>query len=292
MNKSDIFKNYSLIGAICLTILALQVLLILTDGIFNSGYVFISMDDIIILMIYSSMAIALFFKNKKLMIVALGIGLCFSIYDIYKCIYVYNISEIYLLYYFLYFITYLITIVLIVCAIKKKSIVKKIWFLPVASILLFHLFSWNIFHAFEYIENAWDDILIDFIHILAYFFLGMWIKEDVVSKKASNENKNATINSQAVTFAMNSINISDNLSLKQHLLSQLKQRNDEAQEKIDDLQFSIDYEYLSASSIKDSVLGNTAKNACYDRAKLKKSKQNAIKEKNAWISEMLSKYKA
>lgn len=81
------------------------------------------------------------------------------------------------------------------------------------------------------------------------------------------------------------------MTLREQLLSELREQNEIAQGKIKDLEESIRAESFAMSTVTGGALSGVARSAGQSRIQAAASEQGRIEAKNAWIREMLSKYK-
>lgn len=80
------------------------------------------------------------------------------------------------------------------------------------------------------------------------------------------------------------------MTLREQLLSELHQQNDVAQEEIKKLEASISAEAFVKSTVTGGAFAGAARSACQNRMQAASAKKERVKQQNAWISEMLSKY--
>jgi hypothetical protein len=81
------------------------------------------------------------------------------------------------------------------------------------------------------------------------------------------------------------------MTLREQLLSELRQQNEIAQQEIKDLESTISAEAFAMSTVTGGALAGAARSACQNRMQVASAKKDRVKQQNAWISEMLSKYK-
>ena len=81
------------------------------------------------------------------------------------------------------------------------------------------------------------------------------------------------------------------MSLKQQILQELKEQNDITQAEIKKCEDDISAEAFAMSTINGGALAGAAISACQSRMQAATSKKDRLKRENAWISEMLSKYR-
>ena len=80
------------------------------------------------------------------------------------------------------------------------------------------------------------------------------------------------------------------MTLKEQLLSELRQQNEMAQEEIKKLEEDINKEMFAMSTVTGGALAGAARSACENRMKAASAKKERVEQQNAWIREMLSKY--
>ena len=81
------------------------------------------------------------------------------------------------------------------------------------------------------------------------------------------------------------------MTLREQLLSELRKQNEVAKAAIKEQEDIISAEAFAKSTITGGPLSSTARSACDSRIQAASAKQNRLQQKNAWISEMLSKYR-
>ena len=81
------------------------------------------------------------------------------------------------------------------------------------------------------------------------------------------------------------------MTLKEQLPSALRQQNEIAQEEIKKLEADISAEAFAMSTVTGGALAGAARSACQNRMQAASAKKERVKQHNAWISEMLSKYR-
>jgi len=81
------------------------------------------------------------------------------------------------------------------------------------------------------------------------------------------------------------------MTLREQLLSELRQQNEIAQEEIEKLEADIRNEVFAMSTVTGGPMAGAARSACQNRMQAASSKKDKIKRDNMWISEMLSKYR-
>lgn len=80
------------------------------------------------------------------------------------------------------------------------------------------------------------------------------------------------------------------MTLKEQLISELRQQNEIAQNKIKELDEAISATAFAMSTITGGLGASSARNSCQNRMRTDSAQKERIKQQNAWISEMLSKY--
>ena len=81
------------------------------------------------------------------------------------------------------------------------------------------------------------------------------------------------------------------MTLKEQLLSELRQQNEIAQEEIKKLEADISAEAFAMSTVTGGALAGAARSACQNRMQAASAKKERVKQQIAWISEMLTKYR-
>ena len=81
------------------------------------------------------------------------------------------------------------------------------------------------------------------------------------------------------------------MTLREQLLSELRQQNDIAKAEIKKLEEDISAEAFAMSTVTGGPMAGAARSACQNRMQVASSKKDRIKRDNMWVSEMLSKYK-
>ena len=80
------------------------------------------------------------------------------------------------------------------------------------------------------------------------------------------------------------------MTLKEQLLSELREQNEVAQAEIKKLEADISAEAFAMSTVTGGALAGAARSACQNRMQAASAQKERVKQRNAWISEMLSKY--
>ncbi len=81
------------------------------------------------------------------------------------------------------------------------------------------------------------------------------------------------------------------MTLREQLLSELRQQDKAAQEEIQKLEEDIRAEAFLKTTITGGAFSGTARSACQNRMQAASAKKERVKQQNAWVSEMLSKYR-
>ena len=81
------------------------------------------------------------------------------------------------------------------------------------------------------------------------------------------------------------------MTLREQLLSELQKQNEIAQEAIKEQEEIISAEAFARSTITGGPFSSTARSACDSRMQAASTQKNRLQQENAWISEMLSKYR-
>lgn len=133
------------------------------------------------------MTIALFAKNKTLVIISTGVQFLILAYQTF--VVAWGSARLFAL--FLQALAYASVIVFIFLAQKGKSVVKGIWFIPAALFFVGKILNWFVSDFFEIIEAYVSSMLLDVLVAVAFVFLGLWIKKNVALGEAAPENEQA-----------------------------------------------------------------------------------------------------
>lgn len=186
MTKTESGKKYALIAAICYAVYAIYNII---DGIIyvsNYEYATITVFNILFWIGMLGMAVALFVKNQKIVIAAAGVNALLGAYYIVTYFSLWNLCD---------FLAYASVVVFVILTLKGNDVVKKIWFVPAAVLLLGCVIDWIEFLSATWI---WKSMLVSIVEIVALLFAGMWVKEIVAPAEASSVNEYATFNPQSV----------------------------------------------------------------------------------------------
>lgn len=209
MTKTESGKKYALIAAICYAVYAIYNII---DGIIyvsNYEYATITVFNILFWIGMLGMAVALFVKNQKIVIAAAGVNALLGAYYIVTYFSLWNLCD---------FLAYASVVVFVILTLKGNDVVKKIWFVPAAVLLLGCVIDWIEFLSATWI---WKSMLVSIVEIVALLFVGMWIKEDATPAEAAPVNEYATFNPQSVystTAVSSTIGGADKLKMYKDLL--------------------------------------------------------------------------
>ena len=133
MTKTESGKKYALIAAICYAVYAIYNII---DGIIyvsNYEYATITVFNILFWIGMLGMAVALFVKNQKIVIAAAGVNALLGAYYIVTYFSLWNLCD---------FLAYASVVVFVILTLKGNDVVKKIWFVPAAVLLLGCVIDW------------------------------------------------------------------------------------------------------------------------------------------------------
>lgn len=187
--KSENGKKYALIAGVCYAIYVLYIISNEIRNIQEFDYHLTALD-VIFWIVTIGMAVTLFLKNEKAVIVAAGANVLY---------YVYNLISHNLVWILFYVVAYVALIVLLVLTIKRNNVVKNIWFIPGAAALISTLIMWLSYQYFSYFIFLWKSMVFNIIEIAALVFVGIWLRKSVVPAMTESVSKYATFNSQAVS---------------------------------------------------------------------------------------------
>ena len=189
MTKTESGKKYALIAAICYAVYAIYNIINGIIYVSNSEYATITVFNILFWIGMLGMAVALFVKNQKIVIAAAGVNALLGAYYIVTYFSLWNLCD---------FLAYASVVVFVVLTLKGNDVVKKIWFVPAAVLLLGCVIGWITSGYFEFLSAAWKSMLVSIVEIVALLFAGMWVKEIVAPAEASPVNEYATFNPQSI----------------------------------------------------------------------------------------------
>ena len=189
MTKTESGKKYALIAAICYAVSAIYNIINIIIYVSNSEYATITVFNILFWIGMLGMAVALFVKNQKIVIAAAGVNALLGAYYIVTYFSLWNLCD---------FLAYASVVVFVVLTLKGNDVVKKIWFVPAAVLLLGCVNGWIMGGYFEFLSVAWKSMLVSIVEIVALLFVGMWVKEIVAPAEASPVNEYATFNPQSI----------------------------------------------------------------------------------------------
>ena len=189
MTKTESGKKYALIAAICYAVCAIYDIINGIIYVSNSEYATITVFSILFWIIMFGMAVALFVKNRKIIIAAAGGNALLRAYYTVTYFSLWNLCD---------FLAYASVVVFVVLTLKGNDVVKKIWFVPAAVFLLGCIIGWITGGYFDFLSVAWKSMLGSIVEIVALLFVGMWVKEIVAPPEASPVNEYATFNPQSI----------------------------------------------------------------------------------------------
>lgn len=182
-------KKYTVVAAICLSIYNVI-------GIYNVVLPMIKYDfytisfTTVISYIASIAFVILLFVGKK------NIGFLVTSFAIIA-LYVYGIIEIApagfsieamgisllgIAEYLILFVLFLFSVIDTLS--KNDKVIKFMWFVPAVICLTSCIVQYIRWEYFSYLSSTWIYILMDFCAVVAWFFVGLWLRED--NKKADN----------------------------------------------------------------------------------------------------------
>lgn len=209
MTKTESGKKYALIAAICYAVYAIYNIIDVIIYVSNYEYATITVFKILFWIRMLGMAVALFVKNQKIVIAAAGVNALLGAYYIVTYFSLWNLCD---------FLAYASVVVFVILTLKGNDVVKKIWFVPAAVLLLGCVIDWIEFLSATWI---WKSMLVSIVEIVALLFVGMWIKEDAMPAEAAPVNEYATFNPQSVystTAVSSTIGGADKLKMYKDLL--------------------------------------------------------------------------
>lgn len=209
MTKTESGKKYALISAICYAVYAIYNIIDVIIYVSNYEYATITVFKILFWIGMLGMAVALFVKNQKIVIAAAGVNALLGAYYIVTYFSLWNLCD---------FLAYASVVVFVILTLKGNDVVKKIWFVPAAVLLLGCVIDWIEFLSATWI---WKSMLVSIVEIVALLFVGMWIKEDATPAEAAPVNEYATFNPQSVystTAVSSTIGGADKLKMYKDLL--------------------------------------------------------------------------
>ena len=195
MQKSD-NKPYALLAGVCYAIYGLYNMINeVTYVLQNSEHASISAQNIIFWIAMIGMAVALFLKNEKAVVAAAAVSALLNLFELYGFI-KYSVYYYFLLEYLTNFIAYALVVVLILLTLKKKTVVKRIWFTSGATMPLGHLIACWKNSPRPFIS------LFGLIEIGGLILIGLWLKgHDLIPAKAKTPNEYPTFDPHTVYSA-------------------------------------------------------------------------------------------
>lgn len=193
----DADRKYSLIAAICFATLAAYSCIRRIQYVSESEYASITFLNIAYWVILIGFAVTLFIKKKNLVfLIVAGANVLLNVYYIISYVSLFNIID------FLAAVALalLAAVVYIPSMASKRTIAKKVWFLPAALLLSCYLINWFQYEYFSYLSETWLYIIANLVEVMAYFFTGMWLGNSpiVISEQATQENEYESFNPKTI----------------------------------------------------------------------------------------------
>ena len=158
-------KKFAIIAALCYAVTVLYN--IITRISFVDSVV--GVHFIISWVIIIALAVALFLRSKKSVVVAAGANILCYLYYLINYFSVWHLFD---------FLAYAILVVVIVLAIKGSAAISKMWFLAGATLLLGNMIGWFQFNYFSRLSGTWEAILFAVVEAAALILCGLWLKND------------------------------------------------------------------------------------------------------------------
>lgn len=158
------------------------------------------------------LVVALFMKNKKAVAFSAGV---------YALYWGHSITIAFGFLHLFRFLAYVAFVVIIILAMKRNTVVKKIWFIAGTLLFVGWMIQWIQYGYFKCISEAWYGICDGIIEIAGLVFQGMWIKNDISVVADSPVNEYTTFNPQgynSTTSYNDVIGGADKLKLYKELL--------------------------------------------------------------------------
>ena len=194
MAKGETAKKFATIAAICNAFFVIGSLSYLFFSFNNNSLTSTDLINLIIgWMIGTAFALSLFMRKKKVVAMVAG---AFTVYRIY---YLINFVD---AYNFIGVIACATLFVIMLLGLKNNMLLKKVWFIAGALFLVAAIAGWIKYDYFRYINQVWHYMLLEFIKIAGFTFIGLWAKEDMVLQ--NNEacvNEYSTFDSQKTNVA-------------------------------------------------------------------------------------------
>lgn len=168
--------------------------------------------DIIYWIVLIGRAVTLFMKNKKAVVFAAGVNVLLDVYYLVKWFGLWNLFD---------FLAYAAFVVIIILAIKRNAVVKKIWFLAGTLLFVRSMIGWIQGGYFEYISATWRSLLVDIAEIVALVLAGLWLNDDIAPVADAPVNEYATFDPQrcsSTTASYDVIGGADKLKMYKELL--------------------------------------------------------------------------
>jgi hypothetical protein len=134
------------------------------------------------------------------------------------------------MYFIMPLIAYLALIVLLLLALNGNAIVEKIWFIATVLIFIGYFIYWIHWGYFSQISTCWISMLGNIEEIAGLFFIGLWVKNDVLTSAIETK----TVSKQAISSNVASAEIfggADKLKMYKELLDSGAITKEEFEEK-------------------------------------------------------------
>lgn len=185
-------KKYSIIAALCLTILNAGGIIRVFSSIINESSYDSSFQTVILYIATIAFIVLLFIGKKSIgFLITNGIIILIFMQNIFEmiltgCRFEFIITN--LLQsaaYISLFILFLFGVI-DVLYIKYKAI-KYLWFVPAVVNLIYLAAECIQFYYFNYISSIWFLLLLEFLNVIALFFIGLWVKDiNKISEKTED----------------------------------------------------------------------------------------------------------
>ncbi len=174
MTKTDKSRIYSIIGAVIFTLLGCYN--ILGVGIhYIRDFSDLHFEDIPYIVfgcgVPIGFGVSLFLREKKGVLIVSAVKAALILYALFQIFNIYNVF---------YFAVYVGLVCVSAFAVQRNNIVKNIWFIPTVLLCVQYLMSCA---AYNFLMFGY---LIEAVQVL---FIGLWLREDVISHIAEKEPK-------------------------------------------------------------------------------------------------------
>lgn len=168
-------KKTYLFAAIC------YVICIIANLISRLSWIkYYSIQQFVPYILWIALAVTLFINKRNVFIYSAGACALWNLYG--------SIMSGFRFDYLFSFLAYACLTSLVVLAIKKNSIAKKIWYLPCILFLIGQLILWINWGYFSYLASSWLWILLDIVEAIAVALVGIWNKEFSIPEMAGDNN--------------------------------------------------------------------------------------------------------